>query len=288
MSLTTAWHPTGHFLTALIAQIELQKTNPELFKTLESIVSVLSPFTAENEHKFVECAEFPDDIKYQNWKAFDSWHFLDHYFFSGVEPKIMPENKENIVWAMVKAIQNLNTNKPSKIDQRLGKSFSLRYLIHLIGDIHQPLHSASRVTKELPDGDAGGNLFKIKVPQAYDLHTFWDLCLKQYTEVRTPIDKDKFAYLMEKATEIMTEFPRDKFKDKLADTKFENWALDGFELAKSVVYDSIEENEKPSQEYIDRGFKVVKQQLALGGYRLADVLGRLKVQEAKVITVEDN
>lgn len=239
LGLTKSWHPTGHFLTALIAQIELQRDHPELFNSLEEVIGVLSPFTAEKDHKFVECAEFPDDIKYQNWKSFDSWHFYDHYFFSGVKPKQMPEEKENMIWAMVQAIRNLDTNKPSKINDMLGKSFNLRFLIHLLGDIHQPLHNASMVTEEFPNGDAGGNLFKIKEPSAYDLHTFWDMCLKQYNEVRTPLDKDKFNYLTEKAKEIMDEFSREKLKDKLADNKFENWSNDGLELAKAIAYDSI-------------------------------------------------
>lgn len=282
-----AWHPTGHFLVALIAQIELQRDNPELFDKLEEIVGVLSPFTAENEHKFVECAEFPDDIKYQNWKAFDSWHFSDHYIFSGVDPKPMPDNKENMMWAMLKAIRNLNTNKPSKINQMLGKSFSLRYLIHLVGDIHQPLHNTSRVTPNFPKGDLGGNLFKIKFPGVYDLHTFWDMCLKKYDEVRTPLDQDKFDYLLNIAKELMEEFPRNKFRDRLADTKFENWSLEGSALAEKVAYDSIEPYTTPSQEYIDRGFAVVKEQLALGGYRLTDVLSKLKIENSSIISLED-
>lgn len=206
-----SWHPTGHFLTALIAQLEIQRDSPELFTELESIVAILSQFTAEKEHKFVECAEFPDDIKYQNWKAFNSWHFEDHYFFKDTAPKEMPDEKENMIWAILQALGNLNTNHPSKIDQMLGKSFSLRYLIHLIGDIHQPLHNASMVSEKFPNGDAGGNTFKINVPEAYDLHTFWDMCLKQYKEVKTPLNDDSFGYLMKKPKKLPMSIPERHF-----------------------------------------------------------------------------
>lgn len=282
IGLSTAWHPTGHFLTALIAQIELQRDEPELFETLESIVAVISPFTAEKDHKFVECAEFPDDIKYQNWKFFNSWHFEDHYFFKGLAPRTIPEEKQSMVWAIVNAIKTLNTNHPSKINQLLGKSFSLRYLIHLVGDIHQPLHNASMVTPQFPNGDVGGNLFNVKVPEAYNLHTLWDLCLKRYTEVRTPIDSDKFAYLMKTAQEITSEYTREKLKTQLSESLFENWSLEGLELAKTIAYDGINYDETPSAEYMERGFKIVKQQLALGGYRLADILKKLKPQNSNV------
>lgn len=42
-----------------------------------------------------------------------------------------------------------------------GKSFALRLLIHLIGDIHQPLHVLTRVNEEFPKGDLGGVMFDI-------------------------------------------------------------------------------------------------------------------------------
>lgn len=287
LGTSICWHPTGHFITALIAQVELQRDDPDRLSKLKAIVGVLSPFTAEKDYAFVECAEFPDDIKYQNWKAFNSWHFHDHYFFKGVKPRDIPVESANMVWAIQQSTTNLNTHHPSKIDQMLGKSFSLRYLIHLVGDIHQPLHSASMVSEEFPDGDAGGNSFKIDVPSAYDLHTYWDLCLKKYKEVRTPLTKDNFEYLNGVVNDLMEEFPREKLKDKLAVTSHEDWSLEGLELAKSVAYDSIKPGDKPSPEYIDKAFQVVRQQLALGGYRLADILKRLRVEQPSMVLSQE-
>ena len=51
-----------------------------------------------------------------------------------------------------------------------------RYLIHLIGDIHQPLHSVALYNHTFPKGDAGGNMLKIKLPNgtSYNFHSFWD------------------------------------------------------------------------------------------------------------------
>ena len=43
-----------------------------------------------------------------------------------------------------------------------GKSLALRLLIHYIGDIHQPLHSSDRYSRDHPNGDRGGNQFSIK------------------------------------------------------------------------------------------------------------------------------
>ena len=54
----------------------------------------------------------------------------------------------------------------------------LSFLIHFLGDVHQPLHCATRFTADdFPKGDRGGNDFMIKLSghsSAVALHTFWD------------------------------------------------------------------------------------------------------------------
>jgi len=52
------------------------------------------------------------------------------------------------------------------------KSYDLSWLLHLVGDVHQPLHSTTRVSTTKPDGDDGGNGVKLTSPA--NLHTFWD------------------------------------------------------------------------------------------------------------------
>src|SRR5437763_13755343 len=47
------------------------------------------------------------------------------------------------------------------------------WIFHLVGDIHQPLHSSTLVSQKLfPEGDRGGNSIKLK--QSYNLHALWD------------------------------------------------------------------------------------------------------------------
>lgn len=51
-----------------------------------------------------------------------------------------------------------------------------RYLIHMVGDIHQPLHSVALYNKTYPHGDAGGNLLHLKLLNGTlsNFHSFWD------------------------------------------------------------------------------------------------------------------
>lgn len=272
MSCAICWHPTGHFLTALIAQKEIEQKDATLIPYLESILGVLSQFTKEDQHKFVEEAEFPDDIKYLNWKAFDAWHFNDIYYYKNRIHPNLPKNPTNIVWAIDECKATLRNKKSSDVNQFLGKSFMLRYLVHLFGDIHQPLHNVSLVSDEFPKGDMGGNKFIIKMVGANNLHLFWDLCLKKYHELRAPFNDDHWRYLEESATAIMNEYTREKLKDFLKEPSVPKWSAASEVLARDHVYNGIEQNKTPTEEYIENGFKIVKQQLALGGYRLADTL----------------
>ena len=58
---------------------------------------------------------------------------------------------------------------------------SVRLLIHYLGDIHQPLHSLSRVDPDYPAGDRGGNDFPL--PNHYsaaELHAVWDSVIYEF------------------------------------------------------------------------------------------------------------
>jgi len=69
-------------------------------------------------------------------------------------------------------------NPTGTVSFSLGDSMNLRLLIHYVGDIHQPLHSTSRYTSSYPDGDFGGNLFKLTSKNGVsNIHSLWDSAL---------------------------------------------------------------------------------------------------------------
>lgn len=66
-------------------------------------------------------------------------------------------------------------------DEQYGQSYALRLLIHYLGDIHQPLHCLSRVDKDYPVGDKGGNDFKLPNHYSADnLHSVWDAVVYEF------------------------------------------------------------------------------------------------------------
>ena len=60
---------------------------------------------------------------------------------------------------------------------------ALRLIIHYVGDIHQPLHCVNLVNSDYPEGDKGGNAFKLRYRyRVKNLHALWDSVMYKYRE----------------------------------------------------------------------------------------------------------
>src|SRR5258708_18837230 len=94
------------------------------------------------------------------------WHFIDTPFSTDGTPLPAiptPNAQERI--ALFRAV--LASGSADSL-----KSYDLTWLLHLVGDVHQPLHAATRVSRSDPQGDAGGTLVKLS-GKSYQLHAFW-------------------------------------------------------------------------------------------------------------------
>jgi len=80
---------------------------------------------------------------------------------------------------------------------------------------------------------------------------------------------------LESLTNLTSQFPRSKVADRVNIQNVKAWADESYSFSKSVVYDGININSSPSQEYLSRGQKALNEQLAVGGYRLADAMQKL-------------
>jgi S1/P1 Nuclease len=111
------------------------------------------------------------------------------------------------------------------------KAIALAWLFHLVGDVHQPLHAAQLFTVEYPKGDRGGNEICIRVAQSgqpMDLHRFWDGVITS---------SQNLTRLRNEATALRNrqEFQRSQLTE-LANTGFELWAKESFEIAAKIAY----------------------------------------------------
>lgn len=105
------------------------------------------------------------------------------------------------------------------VNSKLSLSFMMRFLTHLVGDIHQPLHATSLVNKRFPKGDNGGNAFMID-NSSKNLHNYWDQILKGVKDIHAPLNDEDYQYITSKRDKLMKNYPRSMFKEELQETSF--------------------------------------------------------------------
>lgn len=282
-----AFHTTGHMIVARIAEIELEgsRIHSQILDTL----GLLSQFTKERQHPFVEAATWADDIKAVGVKTMSKWHFSDT-FIDGqrkltpaqLAAHALPKNPENLVWAINESKAVLRNKKPSLIDDRMNKSVYLRMLVHFLGDLHQPLHNVSFVDQaDFFKGDAGGNKFVVDLPGARDLHTLWDLCVKRCKAIKLPLTKQNFDYVDAFARRLMARFPRSApwVSARLGVTSVRAMSDESVQFAMDYVYKGIRPGRAPTAKYLKVGGDFIEKQLLVGGYRLSDTLQALFADE---------
>jgi S1/P1 Nuclease len=166
------------------------------------------------------------------------------------------------------------------------KANALAWLFHLVGDIRQPLHTAQLFTVDYPQGDRGGNEICVRVTQKkqpMDLHGFWDGVITSSSNL---------TRLRNEATALRTrqEFQRSQLTE-LANTDFESWAKDSFEIATKIAYRNGGLSGSPRAGnkdcstvtaapvlpagYVVSASRIADRRMILAGYRVADLLMRL-------------
>jgi hypothetical protein len=307
------WGEVGHMTVAKLAWPQLDKSQRKsAYETLQQLPH-LKRFLAEHprpdgvgeeEWLFLIAADWPDWVKGFKTAAkkgdkdgmeifkdhIENWHFFDIPFefdFTGKVPKAKDRD-------IVKALTNdLPTwHKDINAAQRAK---ALCWLLHLVGDIHQPLHCTTMFTDDFPRGDTGGNnQFARFQGASIELHGFWDNLPGHFT--RMP---DKVARYYEKVLDKVSEnatilsrhdFGRATFAVQLKKVDPMDWARDSHDLGVKVAYRNgklstvyIDHNTEPHEasemkhnapplpdDYHGKALATANRQLALAGYRLAD------------------
>ena len=124
----------------------------------------------------MQAARWADDIrttdKAQNRPR---WHYINFPFKPEGQPLSVQTREPESVNILTALAENERAAKNENDAER--RAIALAWLFHLVGDIHQPLHTAQLFTVEYPKGDRGGNEICLRVTQAgqpMDLHRFWD------------------------------------------------------------------------------------------------------------------
>jgi hypothetical protein len=296
-----AWNNTGHELVAGIAwddmtsqaranAIALLQRAPGNACLLELFSSDSSrPLDVRQREFFMRAATWSDIIRPRGdnddrpCTQFHrrEWHFIDHFWqgrSDGTGDRA-PRDRNDIEIPDVNAAERLRAFRAtvpcdgSNCPSESRRARHLAWILHLVGDVHQPLHTAARVTPNHPNGDAGGNSFPL-VPPLSPLHTYWDRIID--TAIPRKAGEPIGRYHDRLITTIVAKHPRASMAARIHPSDFDAWALEGFATTKQSLYPmSLHIDEEPSEEYEKMALGIATEAIALGGYRLAALLNEL-------------
>jgi hypothetical protein len=285
-----AWDSTGHSVVARIAWKNMNDS------TKRSVINALKTAPAESrireimpaninawppnvnnplyEQLFQFIGTWPDFIRpdRRNPKPTDifhhgNWHFRDTFWNAG-------NNSNSSMAPEGELIDKLREFSQAGSNENPG--VQVAWIVHLVGDIHQPLRCSGRITNDPVerDGDKGGNEFCLQPgcrdpdSRALNLHWFWDSTLSR-NFARTQGESET-AYIKRLADDISRRHPESEFSSSANNLNFEVWSAEGLEKAKRDVYPaSLRRDRDPGTTYARNTMRISESSIALAGYRLA-------------------
>lgn len=238
----SAWGPEGH---AIVGRIAMRYLNADVKQNIDRLLGSMSIDSAAN---------WMDQMKSNaDYDFMRSWHYVD--FTKG--QAYVNSNNENILNRLIltySELQHKNILCQSQVRT------DLFILLHLMGDLHMPLHTGY-------DEDLGGNkrIVQYDTIKIHNLHRFWDEDIISLTNIT---DAD--------CLKLYTP----DFSDALREADFESWMQES-----RVLLDGVYEftGFMLDEKYLQKNKIVVQKQLLKAGVRLAFILNKLFYSPAPVI-----
>jgi len=237
---TVDWGATGHRTVGKIAESYLTK------KAKRNIAKLL------DGESLALVSTYGDDIKSDGkYRKYSVWHYVNMPF--GVKYEDSEKNPSGDL------VVGIETCKKVLLDENASKEdkvFHLKMLVHLIGDLHQPMHVG---LKE----DKGGNDFQVKwFRSGTNLHSVWDSkMINHYNMTYTELASNE------------RELSKAQVK-ALQEGSIVDWVNETQKYAINA-YGSTEKGQNLGYRYMYDNFHIVRSQLQKGGIRLAKVLNEL-------------
>ncbi|MBM3727449.1 MAG: S1/P1 nuclease [Acidobacteria bacterium] len=281
----SAWNGTGH---RVIARIAYDHLKPEVRTKVDAALARHPDFAkwvgsapadpAERARlAFEHAANWPDDIRndprfhgdtgtptptlpgFPEMNRHTNWHFTNVPIATdGTSVKGRRAPEPNV---LIKLDEIRRTFRGSSAEMQ---TYLIPWLLHLVGDVHQPLHAVARFHSISPDGDRGGN--GVALPGKSNLHSFWDAQLGT---------GQSNAFVAARATALVNGHGRTGAARAVPKT----WVKESVAAAKADVYNftggTAQNPAVLSEAYEKRAKEVAAVRGALAGYRLAHQLNQL-------------
>jgi hypothetical protein len=242
LSFGNDWGKTGHRIVGEIAERQLTEEVKEIVYDILDGESLSSVSTWADEMR-----------SNPNWRPYDKWHYVNLPLDIEYPDANVPE--ENVVTIINKCITILK----SPLSDKETKKFYLKYLIHLVGDLHQPMHTGRYE-------DYGGSKIPLKFKGRKgsetntNLHVLWDSNL---------IDDFKMSF-----TEWANHLENKNRKVEVKQKNVLDWTFESHGYAKDI-YKNTPSNSYLSYDYIYKYQPVLEKRLYQAGKRLGNLINKI-------------
>ncbi|MCF8319358.1 MAG: S1/P1 nuclease [Sphingobacteriaceae bacterium] len=243
-SQSLAWGMLGHRVVGQIAETHL---NPKTKLALKAILGNESLAMGSNWADFVKSDKSYDYL--YNWHFVNFAAGLSSADINGLLKADTAVNAFTKINFLVNELKKKNLPKAQKI-------MYIRLLVHIIGDVHQPMHTGRAE-------DKGGNDVKLTwFGKSSNLHSVWD------TEL---VESQQLSYT--EYTQAIN-FCSAKQKADWQQAPINAWITETYGMAQTI-YSGVTLGDKLSYRYIYDNLNTVNTQLLKGGIRLAGVLNQI-------------
>jgi nuclease S1 len=244
-SAALAWGPQGHRVVARIAQVNLK---PAARAQVDALLGPLDSMAAESSWADDTRVDFPET---------GPWHYIDIPLDANSIDMTHDCPQGNCVIGQIEKYEGvLKDSHASEANRRLA----LRFLIHFVGDLHQPLHCED-------NNDKGGNMVQVNFfGQPSNLHSVWDSGILGHIQ---PYGN--------RLAELLSSRITPAEKARWVKGSLEDWAMESHQMARNVAYKDLSAGSPPDlgQAYVDAATPGVEEQLEKAGIRLADILNQI-------------
>jgi hypothetical protein len=238
-----AWGMEGHRVVGEIADSYL---SPAARKKVKQILGDESMAMASNWADFIKSDS--------NYRYLNVWHYADFkpgLSYEQIQDELKRDTSANAYNKLLFMVNELKTKKDLTAQQKL---FYLRMIIHIVGDVHQPLHVSV-------EGTSGGNDVKVMwFNEQTNLHRVWDEHLVShqglsYTEMTDAINHTSSKQRKELQKQPITQ-----------------WLYESYLISQQLHDDIKQPNQKLSYNYNFKFLATMNEQLLKGGVHLAGLL----------------
>jgi hypothetical protein len=286
-----AWDAEGHELVATMA---FNRLNP---KARQAVTDLAREMVNPNQaYDAITLACWMDDIKKNTampcYGLFLSWHYIDLGIDPGdPQPSLEPgddnEVHGNVVQALKRAVVVLKGGTDPYIKT---KAMACAMVMHLVGDIHQPLHCATKyfISNGQLHQDMGGNKEEVlngpPGDAKFNLHAFWDSAWRASFDdasgcvVLDPRYQEQGLHEPQNVRALagsLAQQPPAPGAD--LEPHIDQWARESNAIARDFVYRELTATDsrkycRLSSVYVSRARALARQRLVLAAWRLATLL----------------